>query len=124
MSQDRLPQMIISIMLLADFDVSERCNIRPRSFDLIVKRGDILVIIKVASHIDNVSADIAWDLNLIAQHLGATPLIVGERARMRILSEESSTYGTDSLQSARRRSTTTLWRRFRRWSTHRPAASM
>ncbi|MGB4578890.1 MAG: transcriptional regulator [Methanoculleus sp.] len=81
MSQDRLPQMIISIMLLADFDVSERCNIRPRSFDLIVKRGDILVIIKVASHIDNVSADIAWDLNLIAQHLGATPLIVGERAR-------------------------------------------
>jgi putative transcriptional regulator len=46
--------MIISIMLLADFDVSERCNIRPRSFDLIVKRGDILVIIKVASHIDHV----------------------------------------------------------------------
>lgn len=81
MSQDRLPQMVISIMLLANFDVSERCNIRPRSFDLIVKRGDNLVIIKVASHIDSVSADIAWDLNLIARHLEATPLIVGERAR-------------------------------------------
>lgn len=81
MSQDRLPHMVISIMLLADFDVSERCNIRPRSFDLIVKRGDVLVIIKIVPHIDNVSADIAWDLNLIAQHLGATPLIVGERAR-------------------------------------------
>lgn len=81
MSQDRLPQMVISIMLLADFDVSERCNIRPRSFDLIAKRGDNLVIIKVASHIDSVSADIAWDLNLIARHLEATPLIVGERAR-------------------------------------------
>ena len=49
MSQDRLPQMVISIMLLADFDVSERCNIRPRSFDLIVKKGDNLVIIKIAS---------------------------------------------------------------------------
>ncbi|WP_054848003.1 transcriptional regulator [Methanoculleus chikugoensis] len=83
MSQDRLPpQMVISIMLLANFDVSERCNIRPRSFDLIAKRGDNLVIIKVASHIDSVSADIAWDLNLIARHLEATPpLIVGERAR-------------------------------------------
>ncbi len=81
MSQDRLPQMVISIMLLSDFDVSERCNIRPRSFDLIAKKGDNLVIIKVASHIDSVSADIAWDLNLIARYLEATPLIVGERAR-------------------------------------------
>ncbi|MDK2916880.1 MAG: putative transcriptional regulator [Euryarchaeota archaeon] len=81
MSQDRLPQMVISIMLLANFDVSERCNIRPRSFDLIAKRGDSLVIIKVVSHIDSVSADIAWDLNMIARHLEATPLIVGERAR-------------------------------------------
>jgi len=73
--------MVISIMLLANFDVSERCNIRPRSFDLIAKRGDRLVIIKVVSHIDSVSADIARDLNLIARHLEATPLIVGERAR-------------------------------------------
>jgi putative transcriptional regulator len=73
--------MVISIMLLANFDVSERCNIRPRSFDLIAKKGDSLVIIKVASHIDSVSADIAWDLNLIARYLEATPLIVGERAR-------------------------------------------
>ncbi|MFA5613288.1 MAG: transcriptional regulator [Methanoculleus sp.] len=81
MSQDRLPQMVISIMLLADFDVSERCNIRPRSFDLITKKGDTLVIIKVVPHIDSVSADIAWDLDLIARLLDATPLIVGERAR-------------------------------------------
>lgn len=73
--------MVISIMLLANFDVSERCNIRPRSFDLIAKKGDNLVIIKVAAHIDSVSADIAWDLNLIARYLEATPLIVGERAR-------------------------------------------
>jgi putative transcriptional regulator len=81
MTQDRLTQMVISIMLLAGFDVSERCNIRPRSFDLIAKKGDTLVIIKVASHIDGVSADIARDLNLIARYLQATPLIVGERAR-------------------------------------------
>jgi putative transcriptional regulator len=73
--------MIISIMLLAGFDVSERCNFRPRSFDLIAKKADTLIIIKVISHIDSVSADIAWDLNLIAQHLEATPLIIGERAR-------------------------------------------
>ncbi len=81
MSQDRLPQMVISIMLLAEYDVSERCNIRPRSFDVVAKRGDSLLIFKVVSHIDSVSADIAWDLNQIARYIGATPLIVGERAR-------------------------------------------
>ena len=81
MSQDRLSQMVISIMLLADFDVSERCNIRPRSFDLIAKKGDTLVTIKVVSHIDSITADTAWDLNLIARCLEATPLIIGERAR-------------------------------------------
>ncbi len=81
MSQDRLSQMVISIMLLAGFDVSERCNIRPRSFDLIAKKGDTLVTIKVVSHIDSITADTAWDLNLIARCLEATPLIIGERAR-------------------------------------------
>jgi putative transcriptional regulator len=81
MTQERLPQMVISIMLLAGYDVSERCNIRPRSFDVIASRGDTLLIIKVVSHIDSVSADIAWDLNQIAHYLEATPLIVGERAR-------------------------------------------
>ncbi len=81
MPQDRLPQMVMSMMLMSGFDVSERCNIRPRSFDLIAKKGDTLVIIKVASHIDGVTADIAWDLNLIARYFQATPLIVGERAR-------------------------------------------
>ncbi len=73
--------MVVSIMLLAGYDVSERCNIRPRSFDIIGKRGDMLLIIKVVSHIDSVSADIAFDLNQVARYIGATPLIVGERAR-------------------------------------------
>jgi len=81
MTQERLPQTVISIMLLAGYDVSERCNIRPRSFDVIASRDDTLLIIKVVSHIDSVSADIAWDLNQIARYLEATPLIVGERAR-------------------------------------------
>ncbi len=98
--------MVISIMLLADFDVSERCNIRPRSFDLLAKKGDTLVIIKVVSHIDSVSADIAWDLNLIAR-----------------LSAELSTSATGSLLSTPRHSTTTLRKGSRQWSMHPPAAS-
>lgn len=73
--------MVISILLLAGYEVSERCNMRPRSFDVVATKADVMMIIKVVSHIDTVGSDIAWDLNQIARHLGATPLIVGERAR-------------------------------------------
>ena len=57
------------------------CTTRSRRNARPTKKGDTLVIIKVASQIDSVTADIAWDLNLIARYLQATPLIVGERAR-------------------------------------------
>jgi putative transcriptional regulator len=81
MFQDQLLQMVVSVMQTAGCRVSERCTIRPRSFDLIAGDRDLLIIIKVVSHIDSVSEDIAWDLDMIARYLGAFPLIVGDRAR-------------------------------------------
>ncbi len=81
MVQDRLVNKAVSVLLMAGFACSERCNIRPRSFDLVAKRTDLLLIIKVASPIDNVSEEIARDLDLVAIHLGGLPLIVGERGR-------------------------------------------
>ncbi len=81
MVQDRLVNKAVSVLLMAGFACSERCNLRPRSFDLVAKRTDLLLIIKVASPIDNVSEEIARDLDLVAVHLGGLPLIVGERGR-------------------------------------------
>ncbi|MEN6442765.1 MAG: transcriptional regulator [Methanoregula sp.] len=81
MSQDRQLQMVISVMITAGFEVSERFSIRPRSFDLIARDNGTLLVIKVVAHIDSVSEDAAFDLDVIARHLGGVPLIVGERAR-------------------------------------------
>lgn len=81
MVQERLINKAVSVLLMAGFACSERCNIRPRSFDLIAKRDEFLLIIKVASPIDNVSEEIARDLDLVATHLSGLPLIVGERGR-------------------------------------------
>jgi putative transcriptional regulator len=81
MVQERLVQKAVSVLLIAGFACSERCNIRPRSFDLVAKRRDLLLIVKVASPIDNVSEEIARDLDLVATHLGGLPLIIGERGR-------------------------------------------
>ena len=81
MSSDRLLQNIVSILLMSGYNVSERCEIRPRSFDLMASNGENLIAIKVVSQIDSLSEDVAWDLDKIARHLHAVPLIIGERAR-------------------------------------------
>ena len=81
MSQDRQLQLVTSVMISAGFAVSEKFTLRPRSFDLIARNNGTLVVIKVVTHIDSVSEEAAFDLDVIARHLGAVPLIVGERAR-------------------------------------------
>jgi len=81
MSQDRQLQLVTSVMLTAGFEVSERFTIRPRSFDLIARNHGTLLVIRVVSHIDSVSEEVAFDLEVISRHLGGVPLIVGERAR-------------------------------------------
>lgn len=81
MSQERLLQMAVSVLIMAGFRVSERFSMRPRSFDLIAARRGELLVIKVVSHIDSVSEEIARDLDNIARYLKGSPLIIGERAR-------------------------------------------
>ncbi len=81
MSQDRLLQMVVSVLLMAGFRVTERFSMRPRSFDLIAGRKETLLVIKVVSHIDSVSEETARDLDHIARSLRGSPLIIGERAR-------------------------------------------
>jgi putative transcriptional regulator len=81
MTQDRLLQMVISVMISGGYLVSERFSMRPRSFDLIASNGQMTLAIKVVSHIDSVSEETASDLELVARHLKGSAIIIGERAR-------------------------------------------
>ena len=54
---------------------------RPRSFDLIASNRETTLVIKVVSHIDSVSEEIAKDLTLVSHHLRGSPVIIGESAR-------------------------------------------
>ncbi len=81
MTQERLLQKVASVMLIADFEVSDRFSMRPRSFDMIARRGTTIIVIKVVSHIDSASDELAADLDQVAISLKGSPLIIGERAR-------------------------------------------
>ena len=81
MSQDRLLRNVISVMIMAGYEVSELFAMRPKSFDIIAGNDEQIIVLKVISHIDSISEENARDLDRIARNLSGTPLIVGERAR-------------------------------------------
>ncbi|HJJ55925.1 MAG TPA: transcriptional regulator [Methanocorpusculum sp.] len=81
MSSTKLIQNVISILIMAGYNVSKRCEMRPRSFDILASNGKQLLVIKIVSQIDSINGSIALDLDKITRHLNATPLIIGERAR-------------------------------------------
>jgi putative transcriptional regulator len=81
MTHDRLLQMVVSVMIMAGFQVSDRFSMRPRSFDLIARQNETLLIIKVVSHIDSVTEEAAHDLDQVSVYLRGSPLIIGEKAR-------------------------------------------
>ncbi len=64
----------------AGFAVSERCDLRPVSFDLVARRDRDLVILKVLTNVDALSEPIANEIRVLCQFLEGRPLLVGLRA--------------------------------------------
>lgn len=81
MSQERLLSTVTSVLLMGGFRVSEKFSMRPRSFDMVARKRQIILVIKAVTHIDSVSEDAARDLDHVARYLKGSPLIIGERAR-------------------------------------------
>ncbi len=50
-------------------------------FDIIAKKRDQLIIIKIEPYIDNFSRDNSYELKNIASFINASPMIIGERGR-------------------------------------------
>jgi putative transcriptional regulator len=67
-------------LLKAGFYVSELCSIRPASFDLVARRDNSLLIIKVLTNIDAVPEDVSRELRTLSILLKGCPLIIGDRS--------------------------------------------
>ncbi len=72
---------IISSLEDAGFDLSSRCDVRPSCFDLVARKDDQLVLIKILSNVDALSEEDALALQMVAHFFNATPLIVGSKTR-------------------------------------------
>lgn len=67
------------------FYVSELYSIRPIGFDLVARRDNSLLIIKVLTNIDAISDDVAQELRTLSVLLKGCPLLIGQRSGTGIL---------------------------------------
>jgi putative transcriptional regulator len=65
----------------AGFVVSDRCAIRPKSFDLAARRGEDLLLVKILGNIDALDGETGAEMRRLGTYLDATPMVIGLRTR-------------------------------------------
>ena len=85
-------------LLKAGFYVSDFYSIRPVGFDLVARRDNSLLIIKVLTNIDAMTEDVARELRTLSVLLKGCPLLIGERSGMGRL-ENDAVYDRCGIQS-------------------------
>ena len=61
----------------ANYEFSERCDVRPSCFDIAARKGRVFILIKVFTNLGSVPVSYTNDMHLIADHLMCLPLMVG-----------------------------------------------
>ena len=72
----------------AGFSVSDPCTFRLPGFDLVARREETLLILKVLSNIDGLSEEVAQELQAVSYLLKATPLLIGEKNGINTLEDD------------------------------------
>lgn len=88
MDRTELCSAIRDFLGAAGFSVSDPSAIRLPGFDVVARRGETLLIIKVLSNIDGLSEDVGHELHTLAYLLKATPLLIGEKNGMNTLEDD------------------------------------
>ncbi|MCD1294926.1 transcriptional regulator [Methanocella sp. CWC-04] len=78
MTRETLLDRVISLLQKAEFILSEKCDIRPRSFDLGARRGKTFLLIKVLSNIEGLGEETSLEMRRLAVLFSGSPIIIGE----------------------------------------------
>ncbi|QSG09827.1 transcriptional regulator [Halapricum desulfuricans] len=81
MSRSALVENVIAMLEDAGFLVSDRCAIRPKSFDIAGRRGRDTVLVKILGNIDAFDGRTGAEMRRLGEYLEATPLVIGLRTR-------------------------------------------
>ncbi|MDR2865900.1 MAG: transcriptional regulator [Methanomassiliicoccaceae archaeon] len=80
MGREELINTTRTILARAGYSVSSPLNMRSVCFDIVGRKKESLLIIKVLSNVDAFSRDNADEMKILAEALGASPILIGERS--------------------------------------------
>ena len=80
MGREELINTTRAILARAGYSVSSPLNMRSVCFDIVGRKNDSLLIIKVLSNVDAFSRENADEMKVLAEALGASPILIGERS--------------------------------------------
>lgn len=81
MSRSALVENVTAMLRDAGYVVSDRCAIRPKSFDLVARYGDSIIFFKILGNIDAFDARTGQEMTRLAKLFEATPMVIGLRSR-------------------------------------------
>ena len=81
MSRSALVGNVTAMLEDAGFLVSDRCSIRPKSFDVAARRDDDVILLKILGNIDAFDGRTGTEMRRLGEYLDATPLVIGLRTR-------------------------------------------
>jgi putative transcriptional regulator len=81
MSRSALVENVTAMLTDAGFVVSDRCAIRPKSFDVAARRGEDVLLVKILGNIDAFDAHTGAEMRRLGEYLRATPIVIGLRTR-------------------------------------------
>jgi len=81
MSRRALVQNVTAMLEDAGFTVSDRCAIRPKSFDVVARREEEVLLLKVLGNVDAFGDVTGAEMRRLGTYLDATPLVVGLNTR-------------------------------------------
>jgi len=89
MERTELLKNIREVLISAGFYVSDLYSMRLTGFDIVARRDDLLLIIKVLTNVDSLSEDVAKELRTLSSVLKATPLLIGEKNGASVLEDDA-----------------------------------
>jgi len=81
MSRSALVENVTAMLEDAGFVVSDRCAIRPKSFDVAARRGEDVLLVKILGNIDAFDGHTGAEMRRLGEYLRATPMVIGLRTR-------------------------------------------
>ncbi|MBO8180524.1 MAG: transcriptional regulator [Archaeoglobus sp.] len=80
-----LVESVVKILQKADFNVADLAETKPRCFDIVARKDDVVLLIKVLYNVDSLKPEAAEEMKKLTKILRASPIVIGERFKFDFL---------------------------------------